>query len=30
MERVSLCAGVYKVTPRSCHQFEQEFYTYDT
>ncbi|XP_036954741.1 LOW QUALITY PROTEIN: nodal modulator 1 [Acanthopagrus latus] len=22
--------GVYKVTPRSCHQFEQEFYTYDT
>uniref|UniRef100_A0AAQ5XU85 Prealbumin-like fold domain-containing protein n=1 Tax=Amphiprion ocellaris TaxID=80972 RepID=A0AAQ5XU85_AMPOC len=22
--------GVYKVTPRSCHQFEQDFYTYDT
>uniref|UniRef100_H3AWF4 Nodal modulator n=1 Tax=Latimeria chalumnae TaxID=7897 RepID=H3AWF4_LATCH len=22
--------GVYKVTPRSCHQFEQEYYTYDT
>ncbi|XP_032896163.1 nodal modulator 1-like [Amblyraja radiata] len=22
--------GVYKVTPRSCHQFEQEFYIYDT
>ncbi|KAF3843974.1 hypothetical protein F7725_016022 [Dissostichus mawsoni] len=23
-------ACVYKVTPRSCHQFEQDFYTYDT
>uniref|UniRef100_A0AC11DH09 Uncharacterized protein n=1 Tax=Ovis aries TaxID=9940 RepID=A0AC11DH09_SHEEP len=22
--------GVYKVTPRSCHRFEQAFYTYDT
>ncbi|CAB1344572.1 unnamed protein product [Coregonus sp. 'balchen'] len=22
--------GVYKVTPRSCHQFEQDYYTYDT
>uniref|UniRef100_A0A3P9MQS5 Nodal modulator n=1 Tax=Oryzias latipes TaxID=8090 RepID=A0A3P9MQS5_ORYLA len=22
--------GVYKVTPRSCHQFEQDFYMYDT
>ncbi|XP_019744926.1 nodal modulator 1 [Hippocampus comes] len=22
--------GVYKVTPRSCHQFEQDFYIYDT
>lgn len=22
--------GVYKVTPRSCHRFEQPFYTYDT
>ncbi|XP_007891916.2 nodal modulator 1 [Callorhinchus milii] len=22
--------GVYKVTPRSCHQFEREFYIYDT
>ncbi|KAM6972753.1 BOS complex subunit NOMO1 [Aplochiton taeniatus] len=22
--------GVYKVTPRSCHQFEQDHYTYDT
>ncbi|XP_043945088.1 nodal modulator 1-like isoform X1 [Protopterus annectens] len=22
--------GVYKVTPRSCHQFEQKYYTYDT
>uniref|UniRef100_A0A8C5HGI7 Nodal modulator 1-like n=1 Tax=Gouania willdenowi TaxID=441366 RepID=A0A8C5HGI7_GOUWI len=22
--------GIYKVTPRSCHQFEQDFYTYDT
>lgn len=22
--------GVYKVTPRSCHQFEQDFYTYST
>lgn len=25
-----LSAGVYKVTPRSCHRFEQAFYTYDT
>ena len=25
-----LAAGVYKVTPRSCHRFEQAFYTYDT
>ncbi|KAM8842505.1 BOS complex subunit NOMO1 [Synchiropus picturatus] len=22
--------GFYKVTPRSCHQFEQDFYIYDT
>uniref|UniRef100_A0A671LJX7 Nodal modulator 3-like n=1 Tax=Sinocyclocheilus anshuiensis TaxID=1608454 RepID=A0A671LJX7_9TELE len=22
--------GVYKVTPRSCHQFEQDYYTYNT
>ncbi|NXU58096.1 NOMO1 protein, partial [Turnix velox] len=22
--------GVYEVTPRSCHQFEHEYYTYDT
>ncbi|XP_069503150.1 BOS complex subunit NOMO1-like [Ambystoma mexicanum] len=22
--------GVYKVTPRSCHRFEHEYYTYDT
>ncbi|XP_062854165.1 BOS complex subunit NOMO1 [Trichomycterus rosablanca] len=22
--------GVYKVTPRSCHQFEQDYYTYST
>uniref|UniRef100_A0A8C8C9B5 Nodal modulator n=1 Tax=Oncorhynchus tshawytscha TaxID=74940 RepID=A0A8C8C9B5_ONCTS len=22
--------GLYKVTPRSCHQFEQDYYTYDT
>ncbi|XP_038675302.1 nodal modulator 1 [Scyliorhinus canicula] len=22
--------GVYKVTPRSCHQFEHEYYIYDT
>ena len=22
--------GVYKLTPVSCHQFEQETYTYDT
>ncbi|CAN9509958.1 unnamed protein product [Ophioblennius macclurei] len=22
--------GIYKVTPRSCHQFEQDYYTYDT
>uniref|UniRef100_A0A8C4XBY7 NODAL modulator 1 n=1 Tax=Erpetoichthys calabaricus TaxID=27687 RepID=A0A8C4XBY7_ERPCA len=22
--------GTYKVTPRSCHQFEQDFYIYDT
>ncbi|KAG7268727.1 hypothetical protein CRUP_012871 [Coryphaenoides rupestris] len=22
--------GMYKVTPRSCHQFEQDYYTYDT
>lgn len=25
-----LSLGVYKVTPRSCHRFEQAFYTYDT
>lgn len=25
-----ISAGVYKVTPRSCHQFEQDYYTYDT
>lgn len=24
-----LFVGVYKVTPRSCHRFEQAFYTYD-
>ncbi|KAJ7305802.1 hypothetical protein JRQ81_010168 [Phrynocephalus forsythii] len=25
------CAtGVYEVTPRSCHRFEHEYYTYDT
>ncbi|NXP31979.1 NOMO1 protein, partial [Leiothrix lutea] len=22
--------GVYEVTPRSCHQFEHDYYTYDT
>uniref|UniRef100_A0A672R3D4 Nodal modulator 1-like n=1 Tax=Sinocyclocheilus grahami TaxID=75366 RepID=A0A672R3D4_SINGR len=22
--------GLYKVTPRSCHQFEQDYYTYNT
>uniref|UniRef100_A0AAY4ATN9 Nodal modulator 1 n=1 Tax=Denticeps clupeoides TaxID=299321 RepID=A0AAY4ATN9_9TELE len=22
--------GLYKVIPRSCHQFEQDYYTYDT
>lgn len=25
-----LFVGVYKVTPRSCHQFEQDYYTYST
>ena len=23
-------AGVYQLTPDSCHKFEQEIYTYDT
>ena len=22
--------GVYQLTPESCHQFEQDFYRYDT
>lgn len=26
----TILVGVYKVTPRSCHQFEQDYYTYST